>query len=87
MLYLHLCDLSALVVTSENGDSILEAHLKSDQKRDSLDRVVATIDVVTHKEVVGVGRLSSNLEELAQIMELTVNVTADGHWGAHLLHV
>ena len=28
---LHLGDLSALVVTSENSDSVLEAHLKGDE--------------------------------------------------------
>ena len=82
-----MCDLSALVITSENGDTVLEAHLKGDQERDCLDRVVASIDVVTHEQVVGVRGLPSNFEELAQIVELTVDVTADGHWGANLLHV
>ena len=75
------------MITSENGDAILEAHLKGDQERDCLDRVVASIDVVTHEQVVGVRGLPSNLEELAQIMELSMDVTTDGHWGAHLLHV
>ena len=75
------------MITSENGDAILEAHLKGDQERDSLDRVVASIDVVTHEQVVGVRGLPSNFEKLAQIVELTVDVTADGHRGAHLLHV
>ena len=85
--YLHLCDLSALVVTSQNGDSVLEADLKGHQEGYSLNRVVATIDVVTHEEVVSVRGLSSDLEQLAQVVELSVDVTADGHWGAHLLHV
>ena len=75
------------MITSKNGDTVLEAHLKGDQERDSLDRVVASVDVVTHEQVVGVRGLSSNLEKLAQIVELTVNVTADGHWGTDLLHV
>ena len=75
------------MVTSQNGDSVLKADFKGHQEGYSLNRVVATIDVVTHEEVVSVRGLSSDLEQLAQVVELSVDVTADGHWGAHLLHV
>ena len=34
---LHLGDLSALVVTSENSDSVLEADLECDEESDGLD--------------------------------------------------
>jgi len=86
-LNLHLGDLSAFVVTSQDGNSVGESHLKGDKEGDSLDGVVSAIDVVTHEQVVGVGGLASNLEKLAQVMELTVDVAADCHGGAHLLHV
>jgi hypothetical protein len=82
-----LGNLSALVVTSQDSNSVREAHFKSDEKSDSLDRVVSAIDVVTHEKVVSVGRLATNFEELTQIVELTMDVTADCHWGTHLLHV
>ena len=82
-----MSDLTALVVAAEDGDSVGVAHLEGDEESDSLDRVVATIDVVAHEEVVGVGRLASDLEQFAQIVELAVNVTADCHWCTHLLHV
>ena len=59
---LHLSDLSAFVVTSQDSESILEADLESHEEGDSLDRVVSAVDVVTHEEVVGVGRLSTNLK-------------------------
>ena len=85
--YLHLGDLTRLVVASENSDSVLKAHLECDEQSDCLDTVVAAIHVVAHKEVVRVGRLPSNLEKLAQIMELAVNVAANSHWRTHLLHV
>ena len=62
---LHLSDLTAFVVAAEDGDSVGVAHLEGDEESDCLDRVVATIDVVAHEEVVGVGRLSSNFEELS----------------------
>ena len=82
-----LSNLSDLVVTSEDGNSVLEPHLQSDQERDSLDRVVATIDVITHEEVVGIWRLAANSKELFQIMELAMNVTADCDRGSNSLDV
>ena len=75
------------MVSSENGDSILKADLECDKESDGLNTVVATIDIVTHEEVVGVGGLSSNLKQFTQVMELSVNVTANSHWCAYLLHV
>ena len=57
-----MSDLSAFVVSSKDSKSILKADLKSDEESDSLDRVVSAVDVVTHEEVVGVGRLTTNLE-------------------------
>lgn len=83
----HLSDLSAFVVSSKDSKSILKADLESDEESNSLDGVVAAIDVVTHEEVVGVGRLTTNLKELSQVVELTVNVTADRDWSTDLLDV
>jgi hypothetical protein len=31
--------------------------------------------------------MSTNLEKLAQVMELSVDITADGDWSTHFLHV
>ena len=84
---LHLGDLTRLVVAPQDSDSVLIAHLECDEQSDCLDTIVAAIDVVAHKEVVCVGRLASNLEKLAQIMELAMNVAANSHWRTHLLHV
>ena len=83
----HLSDLSRLVVASQDCDSILIAHLERDEQSDCLHTVVAAIYVVAHEQVVRVGRLATNLEELAQIMELAVNVAANSYGRAHLLHV
>ena len=75
------------MVTSEDSDSLLKADLEGDEQSDGLDGVVSTIDVVTHEEVVSLGRMATNLEELAQVMELTVDISTDGDWSAHFLHV
>jgi hypothetical protein len=57
-----LGDLTDFMVTSENSQSVLEAHLQSNEQRYGLDRVVATINIISHEQVVGVWGLSTNLE-------------------------
>ena len=75
------------MVSSQNCDPILEPYFQSDQQGDSLDRVVPSVDVVAHKEVVSVRRLTTDLEQLHQVMELTVDVSADSDWALDWLYV
>ena len=82
-----MCDLSALVVATQDRDSVLVAYFQCDEQSDCLDTVVAAIDVVAHEEVVGVRGLSANLEQLAQVVELAMDVTADRHRRTYLLHI
>ena len=87
MIDLHLCDLSAFVISSQDGDSVLETNLQGDEESHGLDRVVSSIDVVSHEQVVSLGRLSSNFEKFTQVVELTMDISTDGHGSLHCLHV
>lgn len=51
---IYLRDLSRLVVTPQNRDTVPIPQLERDKEGHSLDRIVTTVDVVTHKEIVGV---------------------------------
>ena len=84
---LHLGDLSALMIASEDGESILEADLKGNKKSHSLNWVVTTVDIVAHEQIVRVRRLSTNFEKLSEVMELTVDVSADCDGSTDLLDV
>ena len=75
------------MVTSQDSDSILIANFEGHEEGDGLYGVVTSVNVISHKEVVGVGGLATDLEQLAQVVELTVDVTANCDGGAHLLHV
>ena len=75
------------MVASEEGQSILEADLQSNEKSDSLNGVVATVDVIAHEKEVRVWGMSTNLEQLSEVVELTVDVSADGDWCTDLLNV
>jgi len=70
-------DGSALVVTTENEEVLGVLDLVSQQKADGLERLLATVDVVTEEEVVGLGREATVLEETEKVVVLAVNITAD----------
>ena len=82
-----LGDLATLVIAPKNGDPVLEAHFQANQQCDCLYTIVASVDVVSHEQVVCVGRASSYLKELHQVVELPVDVATDGHRALDRLHV
>ena len=82
-----LGDLTTLVIAPKNGDPVLEAHFEADQKCDCFYTVVASVDVVSHEQIVCVGRAASYLKELHQVVELPMDVATDGHWALDRLHV
>ncbi len=84
---LHLGDLAGLMVPTENSDTVFIADLQANQQCHSFDGVVASIDVVAHEEVVGVGRDASNLEELHEVVELAMDVSTHGDWAAYGLDI
>lgn len=62
-------------------------YLKRDQERNCLHRVVASVNIVSHEEVVSVWRLPSDLKQLHEVMKLTVDISTDCHRTSHLLHI
>lgn len=83
----HLCDLPAFVVATQDGDPVPIAHFESHQQRDCLDTVVPAIHIVPHEEVVCVGAVAADPEQLQQIQELPVDIAANGYRAADWLHV
>jgi len=83
----HLCDLAGFVIATEDGYAGRIAYLERDEEGDGLDGKVATIDIVTHEQIIGVWIGTANLEELHQVMKLAVNISADRHWAFHWLHI
>ena len=49
-----LSNLSGLMISSQYGDSVLKSNLNGNQKRDSLDRIISSVDVVTHEKIIGI---------------------------------
>lgn len=70
----HLCNLSRLVVASQDGNSIAIPDLERDEQRHCLDGVVPTVYVVSHEEVVCVGRVAADAEEFREVMLVVTRV-------------
>lgn len=62
-------------------------YLQGNQECDCLHRVIASVHIVSHEEVVGVWRLPSYLKQLHEVMELTMDISTDCHWTSDLLHI
>ena len=52
---IHLRDLPRFVVSAQDRHAVAIAQFESNEKRDSLNRVVSSVDIITHEEVVRVG--------------------------------
>ena len=61
--------------------------LEAKQQLECFDGVVATVNEVAHEDIPGVGNLPSFLEELEQVVELTMDVPANSDRSAHRLNV
>ena len=78
---------SGFVVTSQKSDAVGVLQLKTEQKLESLDRVVASIDEVTHEDVAGIRNLATFFKKLEEVVELTMNITADSYGRTNWLYV
>jgi len=84
---IHLGNLSRLMVPPQNSDPGRVTDFEGNEEAHSLNRVEASIHVISHEQVVGLGQIPANPEELNQIMELAVHVPAHRHRAAHRLHI
>jgi hypothetical protein len=78
---IDLGDQPGFVVSSEQGDSVFVPYFQSQKEQECFDAVSSSVDIVSQEDVVGVGWVSSDFEEFDQVIELAVDVSADGHWG------
>lgn len=51
---IDLSDLSTFMISTEDRHSISVTDLEGHQERDGLDRVITSIHVISHEEVIGV---------------------------------
>ena len=67
------------MISSQDSNSIFVSYLQGDEKSDSLDAVVSSINIITHKKIIGVRYVASNFEKFHKIMKLAMDVTTDNN--------
>lgn len=72
-----LSDLSAFVVAPDEGDTLGVPHFEGDEEQEGLDRVGSSVNEVAHEQVICVWTLATHLEQLLEVVELAVDVSAN----------
>ena len=75
------------MITSQNRNAVLKAHLQANQEGHCLDRIITSVNIVAHEQVICVWRSTSNLEQFHEVVELAMDVTADRDWALDWLHI
>ncbi|KAH3671911.1 hypothetical protein OGAPHI_000097 [Ogataea philodendri] len=75
------------MISSKNSDSSWIPNFHSHQVADRLHRVVSSVDVISHEQIVCVWARPSDFEQLHQIVELAVNISTYSDWHLHGLDV
>ena len=73
-----LRDLPRLVIAPDERDAIRITNFQGQQEQKGLYGVEAAIDKVAHEEVICIGDVAADFEELFEVVELSVDVAADG---------
>ena len=72
----YLSDLTTLVISSYQGDSIWVSDFKGKQQQKRLHRIKSSVDEVAHEEIVGVWDIAPHSEEFFEVVELPMNIAA-----------
>jgi hypothetical protein len=72
---------SGLVVPPEQDHVFRVLELETEQEEEDLDAELASVDVVSQKEVVGFDYGAYDVEHVDQVVELAVDVSNDVDWG------
>lgn len=84
---INLGDLASLVVASQKSDVSWILQLQAQKQLECLNRIKSAVDKIAHKDVPRVWDVTSLVEKLEEIMELTMDITANGNWSADWLNI
>lgn len=80
-------DLSGFVVASQQSNMSRVLELQAQEQLEGLHRVETSVHKVTHEDVASRRDLTALVEEFEQVVELAMDVSANGHRSLHWLYV
>ena len=84
---INLRDLARFMIAPDQRDSIGVADFIGQQQQERLHGIIAPIHEIAHKQIIGLRHVTPDFEELFEVVELSVDVAADGDGRVHPLHV
>lgn len=84
---IHLSNLATFVVSPENCDTISVPYFQCYKKRHRLERIITSIHIITHKQVVRLWTPAANTKKLCQIVKLSMNVATNSHRSSYWLYI
>ena len=80
-------DLPTFVISSQKGNMGWVLEFKAEEELKGFYWIVASINKIAHKDIFGGGNLASFFKEWEEIMELTVEITANSNWSSDWLDI
>ena len=84
---INSCDLSCFMVSSQKCDVLGVFKLKTQQKLECLNWIESSINEITHENVSWIRNFTTFFEKFLQVMELSMDITADDYWCLHWLDI
>jgi len=75
------------MVASKDYESASVPALETEEQFETLDRVLASVHLVTKKQLVCLWKITPNVEQFNQVVELAVHVPTDYHGYVHRLNI
>ena len=82
-----LAQMPTFVVTPDQMDRVTIKQFQRPEVENDLDAEIPAIHVIAEKKITGFVRLTTNFEELYQVVELPMNITANGDGSGNLQHI
>ena len=68
------------MVASQKSDSVFVPDFEGQKEQECLNAIFSSVDIIAHEDVIGVRRESTDFEEFEEIVELAVDIAANGDW-------
>lgn len=79
--------IARLVIASEKYDHLGVFYFVEEEEKDSLDWIISTVHIVSEEDVAFLGDSAALAEELKQVPELAMDISANGYRGLNGLNI
>lgn len=83
----NLCDKPGFMVSPEQRYSIFVPDFQCKKQQESLNAISTPVNIITHEDIVGIRGKATDFKQFEQVIELAMDVAADGDWAADSDHI